>query len=78
MAAEETGRRKLTQFVTYHVLRNVHRYMPATIMDSQGMPHELGENGRSARPSFDNLTVALAIHLLNLLEETRGDEGAFL
>jgi hypothetical protein len=52
--------------------------MPATVMDSQGMSHELGENGRSARPSLDNLAIALAIHLLNLLEKTRGDEGAFL
>ena len=58
MAPEGAGRREFTQLVSDHVLGDIHRNVTATIMNSNRMPHHLGEivdgrdHVRSTRLSF--------------------------
>ena len=53
MAFERPRVRKFPQLVTYHILRNIDRYVLLAVMDSDGQPNKIGQNRRAARPGFD-------------------------
>ena len=58
MAVEGAGRRELAEFVTDHVLGHQHRDEFVAVVDAEGQPDELREDGRAARPGLDDLVAA--------------------
>ena len=75
MAAEGAGGSKFAEFVTHHILGDVHRYELIAIMHGDSLPHKVGRNHRSSRPCLDgNLLVRLLrldYSLLQLVEDIR-------
>ena len=47
------------------------------VMNQESVPHEVRGHHRAARPGLDRLLHARAIHLVDLLEKMRLDEGPF-
>ena len=78
MAAEGPGGRELTQLMAHHVLLDVDGHVLPTIMDSDGVAHEGGEDGRAAAPGFQDLLLILRVQFLDPLQKLRGDIRAFL
>src|SRR4029079_910291 len=74
---EGPGRRELAELVADHVLGHVHRHVLVAVVDAEGEPDELRQDGRAPAPDPDDLVAAGAAHLLRLLEEEAVDEGAF-
>src|SRR5579872_2338893 len=69
MAGEGPGRRELAEFVTHHVLRHQHGQKLATVVDAEGQPNELRQNGRAARPNPDDLVATRGARSIRLVEE---------
>ena len=44
MASERTRRSKLTQLVSYHILRNINRNEFISIVNCNGMPNKIRRN----------------------------------
>jgi len=78
MPAERSRGRKLTQFVTYHVLGNVNRDMSPAIVHRDGMTHHLREDSACATPGSNYLLVPTLIHVLYAFKQFRLYEGTFL
>jgi len=78
MPTKRARSRKLTEFVTHHVLGYINRNVSSTIMDGDGMAHHLREYGARATPGSDHRFVATLIHILHALEQLGLYERAFL
>ena len=48
--------------MAYHVLRDIYGNMLASVMDSNGVSYEFGEDGGSSVPSFENALLACFVH----------------
>jgi len=60
MAAEDAGGCELAEFVTDHVLGDVHRDEFVAVVDGDGLANEVGRNHRSPGPClYGNLLVGL-------------------
>jgi hypothetical protein len=68
MSPESASWCKLTQPVTNHILCDVDRHMAATIVHSNGMPHQLGEYHTGPTPGSDNFFLSAFIHRFDLLQ----------
>ena len=77
MAAESTGGSELTQLVTDHVLLDIDRHMTTTVVDSDGVADEGGEDGGAAAPGLQHVLLALLVHFFNPLQQLRGNIRAF-
>ncbi len=60
------GGGKFAQLVPNHVFGDVDRNMPSTIMNRDGVPHHLREDGAVAAPCAENLLLTTGIHRFNL------------
>jgi hypothetical protein len=78
VATEGTGGSELAQLVTDHVFGDVHGNMTATVMDSDSVANERGENGGGTGPSLNDLLVASLIHFFDSLHQLGCYEGALL
>jgi hypothetical protein len=58
VSTEGSGGSELAQFVTNHILGDIHGNMTATVMDRDSMTYERREYGRGTTPGFQNLLVA--------------------
>src|SRR6185295_300106 len=47
------------------------------VVHAEGQAHELGHDGRAARPGLDHVLAPRALHGFRLLQEVTVDEGAF-
>src|SRR5512134_3476396 len=77
MAVERPRRRKLAKSVADHVLGDEHRNVLVAVMNAEGQPDELRQDGRAARPDLDHGVRARAARLLGLLQHVSVDERAF-
>ena len=69
MTTEGSGGNKFAQLVTDHVFGDVDRHMTATVMHSDGVTDEGGENGRCAGPGLEDLLFAVLVELFYALEQ---------
>src|SRR5262249_50386283 len=67
MAAEEPSRGELAELVIDHVLGDVDRHVPATVVDADRVADHLGEDGAVARPRLDDAALTGAIQLHDVL-----------
>src|SRR3979411_1920445 len=74
MAGERTGRRKLAELVSKHVLVHHYRQELAAIVDAEGQSDELRQDGRAARPDPDDLVAARSTRGVCLVEQIAVDE----
>src|SRR4051812_41306995 len=74
---EDAGGRELAEFVSHHVLRDIHRDEFASVMHRDGVSHHVGVDGRTPRPGAQNFFVVALVHVLDLGHEVRVDERTF-
>lgn len=72
------GWRKFSQFVSHHIFRHEDGIKNLTVVDQEGVSHEVGRNHRPAGPGLDWLLPAAFVHLIDFLEQLRLHERAFL
>src|SRR6266700_631757 len=71
MAFEHSRRRKLTQFVPDHVLRNVNRNMALAVVHAKRQSHHVRRNGRTSRPGANHLrSLRAGAYALDCLPNT--------
>src|SRR5262249_32199415 len=74
VAIERPGRRELAEFVADHLLGHQHRNVLLAVVDAEGEPDELRQNGRAPAPDSDHLVAARRARRLRLLEQIAVDE----
>jgi hypothetical protein len=77
VASEQAGGGKLTQTVAYHILGDVNRDMPTSIMDGNRMPNHLRENSAGAAPGTEYFLVTTLVHYLDFLQQFRVNKRPF-
>src|SRR5207244_6130209 len=75
MAVEHAGRRELAELVADHLLGDQDRNVLLPVVDAEGEPDELRQNGRAPAPDPDQLMAARRARLLGLLEQIAVDKG---
>jgi hypothetical protein len=78
MALERTGQCELAELVADHVLVDVNGNVLAAIVHSYRQADELGQDGGTARPGFDRLFIFAFDGRIDLFDQMRIDEWAFL
>src|ERR1700722_5909016 len=74
MAVKRARRRELTEFVGDHLFRHHDRDVLLPVVDAEGQPDELRQDGRAPRPYLDHLVPARRTRLLRLLDQIAVDE----
>src|SRR5688572_6529017 len=77
VAREETGRRELAELHAHHVLVDRDGHELAAVVDVEGQPDELRQDGGAARPGLDRGAAAGLLRRLCLLEQRQLDERTF-
>src|SRR5215472_8970621 len=77
VAVERAGRRELAELVADHLLGHQHRNVLVPVVDAEGEPDELRQDGRAAAPGLDHVVPAGRARGLRLLEQIAVDERAF-
>src|SRR3989441_1047086 len=77
VAIEGPGRRELAEFVADHIFGHQHRDEFVAVIDAEGQPDELREDGRPARPGADHLVATRGARLLGFLQQIAVDKGTF-
>ena len=70
--------RKLAQLMTDHVLGNENGIKRLSVMHQKRVTDKIWRHHRAPRPGFDRFFRARIVHLIDLLEKMRFDEGSFL
>src|SRR5882762_9972919 len=78
VAVEGAGGSELAQLVADHVLGHEHGDELAPVVHREGVPHQVGKDGRAARPRLHHLLLALPVHVLHLLDQVAVDERTLL
>ena len=78
MTAIGPRRGELAQPVADHILRNKNRYMPASVVDTEGQANHIGHYHRSPGPSPDDGLGAQTLDGLNFFGQFGMYEGPFL
>ena len=74
VTTERAGRSKLTEFVTYHVLRDINRNELVSIVNCDCVTYKVRGNHRCAAPSLDNFFLAGLIHSQHLVFQLNVDK----
>src|SRR5215831_2855684 len=74
MAVEHPRRREFSELVTDHLLGHHHRDVLLAVVDAEGQPDELRQDGRTPAPDLDHLVTARRARGLRLLEQIAVDE----
>src|SRR5690349_18566420 len=77
VAMEGARRRELAELVTDHLLGHVDRDVLLAIVNAEGEPHELRQDGGAAAPHLDHFVAARAARGFGLLEQVAVDERPF-
>ena len=75
---KDSRRRKLAEFVSNHVLGDENGIESLSVVHQERVADKIRRHHRAARPGFDRLFRARGVHLVDLLEKMRFDEGSFL
>ena len=74
MTLEGLGGGELTELVADHGVVYIHRHMLPAVMHGESMPNEVGENGGTTGPGFNDLLGTLFVLSINLCEEVLIDK----
>src|SRR5579863_8708506 len=77
MTVKRTRRRKLAELVTDHLLGDDYRNMLLAVVDAEGQPDELRQDGRAARPNTDHLMPSGCTRGIRLLQQIAVDKWTF-
>src|SRR5271166_5104106 len=77
MAVEGPRRRELAELVADHLFRHEHGNVLVTVVDAEGEPDELRQDGRAAAPDLDDVGAAGPARGVGLLQEIAVDERPF-
>jgi len=77
VAVERARRREFTEFVADHFLGDDHRDVLLAVIDAEGEPDELRQDGRAARPDADHLVAAGRARGIRLFQQIAVDKRAF-
>src|ERR671934_2142365 len=77
MAVECPRRRELSELVTDHFFGHQHRDVLVAVVDAEGEPDELRQDGRAPAPDPDHLVTAGRARRLRFLEQVTVDERTF-
>jgi len=69
---------ELSEFVTDHVLSYKNRNVLTPVVNREGVPDEVGDDRRSAAPSFDQPLFVLCVQIIDLLDEVIVNEVTLL
>src|SRR5271165_2976788 len=58
VAGEVAGRRELAELHAHHVLAHQNGHVLLAVVHAEGQAHELGHDGRAARPDLDDFLAA--------------------
>ena len=75
---EHPRRRKLTELVTNHVLGDEDGVKGLSVVHQKRVADKIRRHHRAPRPGLDRLFRAGGVHLVDLLQKMRLDEGSFL
>src|SRR5690606_6502266 len=75
---ERAGGGELAELVADHRLGDVDGHVLAAVVDGDGVPDHVGDDGRAARPGLDDLLLALGVERVDLAEQVLVDERALL
>ncbi len=64
---EIAGRRKLTEFMTYHVFRDEDRDKLVSVMHGEGVAYEIRRDHRPAGPGFNHRLFVRRNHRLDFI-----------
>ena len=78
MFLKDSGRRKLAELMTDHVLRDENGIKYLSVMHQERVADKIRRYHRASRPGLDRLFRARRVHLVDLLQKMRFDEGSFL
>ena len=70
--------RKLAEFMSNHVLGDEHGMKSLSVVHQERVADKIGCHHRATRPGLDRLFRTRGVHLVDLLEKMRFDEGSFL
>src|SRR5262245_44621530 len=77
VAVERACWRELAELVADHFFRRQHGNVLLPVVDAEGQPDELRQDGRAAAPYLDDVVAARGTRGLRLLQEIAVDERAF-
>ena len=75
---KHTRRRKFAELVTNHVLGDENGMKRLSVMHQKRVADKIRRHHRAPRPGLDRFLGARAVHLVDLLQKMRLDEGSFL
>ena len=75
---KHTRRRKFAELVTNHVLGDENGMKRLSVMHQKRVADKIRRHHRASRPRLDRFLGARAVHLVDLLQKMRLDEGSFL
>src|SRR5271166_3000868 len=74
VAIERAGRRELAELVTDHLLVDRDRDVLLPVVDAEGQPDELRQDGRTARPYANHLVASGRTRSIRLLQQITVDK----
>jgi hypothetical protein len=75
---KDSSRRELAEFVADHVLGDENGVKNLSVVYQECVADKIRRYHRASRPGFDRLFRARRVHLVDLLQKMRFDEGSFL
>ena len=70
-------RRKFAELVTYHVFSDENGSESLSVMNQKRVANKIRRDHRAPRPGLDRFLGVRAIHLVDLFQKMRLDEGSF-
>jgi len=67
MTFKSTGRRKLTQFMSYHLLSDINRNMLLSIVNCNRMSDHVRNNHTGTRPGFQYFLITFFLQYANVI-----------
>lgn len=77
MFFEHARRRKFAQLLAHHVLSDENGIEGLSVVHQKCVADKVRRYHRASRPSLDRFFSARRIHLVDLLQKMRLDEGSF-
>ena len=71
-------RRKLAQFVTYHILGDKNGIKRLAVVHQKCVANKVRRHHRASRPGLDRFLDTRRVHLVDLFEKIQLDEWSFL
>src|SRR5207249_3598421 len=74
---KHTRRRKFAELVTNHVFGHENRLKNLSVVNQKRVADKIRRHHRASRPGLNWFLRARAVHLIDLLQKIRFDEGSF-